>query len=66
MAFIYYEYISFVTPWQNVLVKDIEQPPTLLEEYHLRNKSERSPSIYLHGHGLTENGHFPEEKEVYL
>ncbi|XP_058731464.1 MICOS complex subunit MIC60, mitochondrial-like [Vicia villosa] len=41
-----------------VLAKDIEQPPTLLEEYHLRNKSEGSPSIYLHGHG------FPEEKEA--
>ncbi|KAL5053416.1 hypothetical protein RYX36_034098 [Vicia faba] len=49
---------------ENVLAKDIEQPPTLLEEYHLRNKSEGSPPIYLHGHGFTENSHLPEEKEA--
>lgn len=45
---------------ENVLVKDIEQPPTLLEEYHIRNKSEGTTPI-----GLTENSHFPEEKEAF-
>lgn len=51
---------------QNVLGKDIEEQPTLLEEYHLGNKLKGSPPTYLHSHGFTENSHFPEEKEVIL
>ncbi|MCH96133.1 formation of crista junctions protein 1-like, partial [Trifolium medium] len=49
---------------ENVLGKDIEQPLTLLEEYHLRNKSEGSPPNYLFSHGFTEDSHFPEDKEA--
>jgi len=60
LTFIDYYYIFSVTPWQNVLVKDTEQPRTLLEEYHIRKKSEGTAPI-----GLTENSHFPEEKEVF-
>ncbi|KAL5124519.1 hypothetical protein HKD37_02G004902 [Glycine soja] len=49
---------------ESALGKDIEQQPTLLEEYHLRNKSERSPVTYISSHGFTENSHFPEGKEA--
>ncbi|XP_061345281.1 MICOS complex subunit MIC60, mitochondrial [Gastrolobium bilobum] len=49
---------------ENAFGEDIEQQPTLLEEYNLRNKSEGSPLTYLYSHGLTENTHFPEEKEA--
>ncbi|KAL5170531.1 hypothetical protein HKD37_11G032220 [Glycine soja] len=48
---------------ESALGKDIEQQPTLLEEYHLRNKLERSPATYISSHGFTENSHFPEGKE---
>ncbi|CAJ2677001.1 unnamed protein product [Trifolium pratense] len=47
---------------ENVLGKDIEQPATLLEEYHLRNKSEGSPTNFLFSHA--EDSHFPEDKEA--
>ncbi|KAH1051142.1 hypothetical protein GLYMA_08G139400v4 [Glycine max] len=49
---------------ESALGKDIEQQPTLLEEYHLRNKSERSPATYISSHDFTENSHFPEGKEA--
>ncbi|KAJ1412863.1 Mitochondrial inner membrane protein Mitofilin [Sesbania bispinosa] len=49
---------------ENVLGVDIEQQPTLLEEYHLGNKSEGSSASYLYSHGFIENGHFPEENEA--
>lgn len=49
---------------ESTLVKDIGQQPTLLDEYHLRNKSERNPATYLYSHGFTENSHFPEGKEA--
>ncbi|KAK2437528.1 MICOS complex subunit MIC60 [Trifolium repens] len=49
---------------ENVLGKDIEQPPTLLEEYHLRNKSKGGSPSYLFSHGFTEDSHFPEDKEA--
>jgi len=54
-------FISFY-PLQSALGKYIEQQPTLLEEYHLRNKSERNPATYVYSHGFTENSHFPEEE----
>ncbi|KAL5188442.1 MICOS complex subunit MIC60 [Glycine soja] len=49
---------------ESALGKDIEQLPTLLEEYQLRNKSEKSPATYISSHGFTENSHFPEGKEA--
>ncbi|CAJ1938031.1 unnamed protein product [Sphenostylis stenocarpa] len=49
---------------ESALDKDIEQQPTLLEEYHLRNKSERNPAPDIFSHGFTENSHFPEGKEA--
>ncbi|XP_027191713.1 MICOS complex subunit MIC60, mitochondrial isoform X2 [Cicer arietinum] len=49
----------------NVVGEDTEQPPTLLQEYHLGNKSEGSPSIYLYSHGFPENSHFPDEKKTH-
>ncbi|KAG4982694.1 hypothetical protein JHK82_027550 [Glycine max] len=49
---------------ESALGKDIEQQPTLLEEYQLRNKSERSPATYISSHGFIENSHFPEGKEA--
>ncbi|WVZ23484.1 hypothetical protein V8G54_002028 [Vigna mungo] len=45
---------------ESALGKYIEQQPTLLEEYHLRNKSERNPAAY----GFSENSHFPEGEEA--
>ncbi|ESW31726.1 hypothetical protein PHAVU_002G262700 [Phaseolus vulgaris] len=48
---------------ESVLGKYVEQQPTLLEEYHLKNKSERNPATYI-SHGFTENSHFPEEQEA--
>ncbi|KAK7358937.1 hypothetical protein VNO77_00878 [Canavalia gladiata] len=44
----------------------IEQQSTLLEEYHLRNKSEGSPAAFLYSHGFTENGHLSEENEALV
>ncbi|KAL2343021.1 hypothetical protein Fmac_004306 [Flemingia macrophylla] len=44
--------------------KNIQQQPTLLEEYHLRNKSERNPATYMNTHGFTENSHFLEGQEA--
>ncbi|XP_047173871.1 uncharacterized protein LOC124841616 isoform X1 [Vigna umbellata] len=49
---------------ESALGKYIEQQPTLLEEYHLRNKSERNPAAYIYSHGFSENSHFPEGEEV--
>ncbi|KAK7369385.1 hypothetical protein VNO80_11422 [Phaseolus coccineus] len=49
---------------ESVLGKYVEQQPTLLEEYHLKNKSERNPATYIYSHGFTENSHFPEEEEA--
>ncbi|TKY60322.1 MICOS complex subunit MIC60 [Spatholobus suberectus] len=49
---------------ESALGKDIEQQPTILEEYHLRNKSERNPATYVDSHGFTDNSHFSEGKEV--
>lgn len=49
---------------ESALGKDIEQQPTLLEEYHLKNKSERNPATYMYSHGFTENSSFLEGKEA--
>ncbi|CAL0325147.1 unnamed protein product [Lupinus luteus] len=49
---------------EDLLDKDIEQQPTLLESYHLKNKSEGSPVTYLYGHGFTENGGSLEEEKA--
>ncbi|KAK7247461.1 hypothetical protein RIF29_42344 [Crotalaria pallida] len=48
---------------ENILDEDVEKQPTLLDSYHLKNKSEGSPGTYLSGHGFTENNHSLEEKE---
>ncbi|XP_014515908.1 uncharacterized protein LOC106773685 isoform X2 [Vigna radiata var. radiata] len=49
---------------ESALGKYTEQQPTLLEEYHLRNKSERNPAAYIYSHGFSENSHFPEGEEA--
>ncbi|KAE9610278.1 putative mitochondrial inner membrane protein Mitofilin [Lupinus albus] len=49
---------------EDLLAKDIEQQPTLLESYHLKNKSEGSPATYLYGHGFTETNVSLEEKKA--
>ncbi|KAK7399498.1 hypothetical protein VNO78_10682 [Psophocarpus tetragonolobus] len=49
---------------ESALGKDIEQQPTLLEEYHLKNKSERNPATYISNRGFNENSQFPEGKEA--
>ncbi|XP_027365668.1 uncharacterized protein LOC113872363 [Abrus precatorius] len=51
---------------ESALPKVIEQQPTLLEEYHLRNNLEGSPATLLYSHGFAKNSHLPEEPEELI
>ncbi|XP_054821997.1 MICOS complex subunit MIC60, mitochondrial [Prosopis cineraria] len=49
---------------EDTVDNDLEQPSPLLEEYHLRDKDEKSAGTFLSSEGFTENSQFYEEKEA--
>lgn len=60
--FLYFEFGSGDSHLQDSLSKDVEQPSSLLEAYHLRDKAYESSERSLYRH--IDDDHFAKEKEV--